>query len=127
MFDLQPQSSSLSPNSKTRFYQEKLDKAHEIIDFLEVLLYERRIHQTSYKNVEIPTLQLNKKFIDIIDKKSSSYVTTPLQYSTPRDRRTILSLGDQTSARFVEEIKSRHVELILQQKDEGRTKEQRVK
>ncbi|CAD8063157.1 unnamed protein product [Paramecium primaurelia] len=60
---------------------------------MKLLIIWKRIHQTIYKNVEIPTLQLNKKFIDIIDGKSSIYVTIPLQYSTPKNRRSNLSFG----------------------------------
>ncbi|CAD8133598.1 unnamed protein product [Paramecium pentaurelia] len=131
IFDLQPPSPSLSPNSKTRFYQEQLDKAHEIIDQLEYLLQEKehqkKFHQTTYNNIQIPTLQLNTKLSDIIGERSKSYVTTPLQYSTPRDRRARLSMGGQTSARFVDEMKSRHSELILQYKEDNIQREQKNK
>ncbi|CAK80116.1 unnamed protein product (macronuclear) [Paramecium tetraurelia] len=127
IFDLQPPSPSLSPNSKTRFYQEQLDKAHEIIDQLEVLLQEKehqkKVHSTTYKNIEIPPLKLNTKLSVLNGERSRSYVTTPLQYSTPRDRRTRLSLGGQTSARFVEEMKNRHSELVLQFKEDNNQRE----
>ncbi|CAD8073279.1 unnamed protein product [Paramecium sonneborni] len=127
IFDLQPPSPSLSPNSKTRFYQDQLDKAHQVIDQLELLLsekeHQKKIHQTTYNNIVIPPLQLKQ----IDSERSKSYMSIPLQYSTPRDRRTRLSLGGLDSARYIEEMKNRHSEIILQSKEDNIYREQKNK
>ncbi|CAD8083727.1 unnamed protein product [Paramecium sonneborni] len=128
IFELQTPSPSLSPNSKSKFYQDQLDKAHLVIDQLEYLLQEKEhqknIHQTTYNNIVIPPLQLKQ----INNERSKSYANTPIFYSTPRDRRTRFSLGDgQDSARFIEEIKNRHSELILQSQEDNNFREQKNK
>ncbi|CAD8167621.1 unnamed protein product [Paramecium octaurelia] len=120
IFDLQPPSPSLSPNSKTLLQQEQQY-------FYFKKKNNKNLIELFTNNIEIPTLQLNKKLKNIVDQNSRCYVTTPLQYSTPRNRRTRLSVELQTYAKFIDEMKSRHPALIIQQKENNTQKEQKNK
>ncbi|CAD8081579.1 unnamed protein product [Paramecium sonneborni] len=128
IFDLQPPSPSLSPNSRVRYYQEQLDKAHEIIDQLEILLHEKELQksQTNHPSncqVFIPPLSFHSKSPSINGERSKSYVATPQQYSTPRDPRNRMSMGNQSSIKYIEEMKTRHTELVQQFKEDNSYKE----
>ncbi|CAD8168630.1 unnamed protein product [Paramecium pentaurelia] len=127
IFDLQPPSPSLSPNSRVRYYQEQLDKAHEIIDQLEILLQEKELQKQqdhpSSSYVPIPPLQFHCKSPSVMSERSKSYVATPQQYSTPRDLRNRMSMGNQNSIKYIEEMKTRHSELVLQFKEDNTQRE----
>ncbi|CAD8061730.1 unnamed protein product [Paramecium primaurelia] len=130
IFDLQPPSPSLSPNSRIHYYQEQLDKAHEIIDQLEIILSEKEIQkqdQHFYSHVPIPPLQFHFKSPSINSQRSKSYVATPQQYSTPRDLRNNMSMVNQSSVKYIEEMKIRHTELVLQFQEDSTEKEQKNK
>ncbi|CAD8080158.1 unnamed protein product [Paramecium sonneborni] len=128
IFDLQPPSPSVSPNSRVRYYQEQLDKAHEIIDQLEILLHEKELQKSQSNNssfcqTTIPPLQFHSKSPSIISERSKSYVATPQQYSTPRDLRNRMSMGNSNSIKYIEEMKTRHTELVLQFKEDNSQRE----
>ncbi|CAK58914.1 unnamed protein product (macronuclear) [Paramecium tetraurelia] len=123
--DFQPPSPSLSPNSQIKCYQEQLEKAHSMIDYLEVMLSEKQALKENFNSFNMPKNKGHMK------KQSLCLDNIPQaiqiqQFVTPRETNQQMRFSSTNMPSYISELQQKHQEILSSNKEKSTVKKLQI-
>ncbi|CAK92116.1 unnamed protein product (macronuclear) [Paramecium tetraurelia] len=123
--DFQPPSPSLSPSSQIKCYQEQLEKAHSMIDYLEVMLAEKQALKENFNSFNLPKSKSHMKKQSLcLDQIPQSIQIQ--QYVTPRETNQSMRFTSANMPSYISELQQKHQEILSSNKEKSTVKKLQI-
>ncbi|KAM3133899.1 hypothetical protein pb186bvf_014014 [Paramecium bursaria] len=126
----QPPSPSLSPTSQIRCYQTQIEKAHSMIDQLEMIIHEKSKNNENVNTLNMPIKQNHGKKLSLnLDYQSGP--PSVKAFITPREsqtstRNSIIQRSPLLLPSYIQELQQKHQELVQSTKELSVGKENKI-
>ncbi|CAD8071113.1 unnamed protein product [Paramecium sonneborni] len=125
--DFQPPSPSLSPSSQIKCYQEQLEKAHSMIDYLEVMLSEKQALKENFNSFNLPKNKSHMKKQSLcLDNLPQSQSIQIQQYVTPRETNQQMRFTSTNMPSYISELQQKHQEILSSNKEKSTVKKLQI-